>query len=281
MIAVGGAAQAVDVTQCGQRVAPLDTGVLTGDLVCDSTSPGLCAFCPSCAPHADMPCQADGDCASLGAGASCESIGVLLGSRAKLELGGFELSSAPGDPPSLVVFCERGCTVTGPGEVAGGGAATIAGSYRVLASTLVVRDGFIGFRGRRIKLDGVTVSGQHLGIDAYTLSMNGASLTSNGPSAAARARAVRARNVIVSDNTGPGLSGYSVVADTLTATNNGGYGVAGNRVALRDSTVTGNSPADIASVGRPRLITVTCDKSVSLDRYSHTPIGTWGLCAAD
>jgi hypothetical protein len=267
-------AAAVDVTQCGQYVAPGDTGVLQGDLVCGAAAPGLCAECtPTCVARVDVPCTDSGDCVALGAGAQCVGVGVRLGNRALLDLNGFSIAGALGDQPAATVFCDLRCELLGPGEVRGGAQWGIYGR-RVRASSLTVRDGPIAITARYVKLDGVVVTGNQAGVDTFRLTADDSSFTSNAPAFGARGRSIRGTNVVASDN-GFGLEAHVVRVVGITANGNTLNGVAGTRVVLDTGTVTGNG-TDIAAEVRPRLTGVTCGSSVNLSAG-----GTWGVCSGD
>jgi hypothetical protein len=271
-----GSAAAVDVTQCGQYVAPGETGVLQGDLVCGTAAPGLCADCttPTCLARVNMPCTDGADCVALGAGAQCVGVGVRLGNRALLDLNGFSIAGALGDQPAATVFCDGRCELLGPGEVRGGAQWGVFGR-RVRASSLTVRDGPVGITARYVKLDGVIVTGNVGGVDTFRLTADDCSFTSNTNAFGARGKSIRGTNVVASDNL-YGLEAQVIRVVGITANGNMLDGVHGTRVVLDGGTVTGNGQADIASVVRPRLTGITCGSSANLSAG-----GTWGVCSGD
>ena len=96
---------------------------------------------------------------------------------------------------------------------------------------------------------------------------------------------LKAKDVVATGNRSA-LSAEKVVkAVGLTATGNG-YGVASNgSIRIANSSVTGSTSADIASVRAPRLRGVSCETSFSLvpaasgNGYDLGP--PWGVCSND
>ncbi len=271
------AALATDVTQCGQVIAPRDTGILRNDLVCGTTAQGLCADCAAfgCTVRIDLPCTTSGDCASLGGSAACLGVAVHLGQRATLEMDGFSISAVAPGQLGAGVFCDATCKVRGPGTISGAvGWGVKAYSARVF--DLMVHDNFRGISTIRLRLFDTTTTANALGGEAYTMSLNGGAATGNSPYGGLVAHVLRAKDFTASNNATDGFSGDFVSLTRVVANGNGLYGAqAARTIAIRDSTLTGNGTADIASGSRPRLINTTCGTSAG------GPGGTWGVCSGD
>ena len=189
-------AMAVDVTSCQQTVPQGATGDLVADLDCTSLPYGTYA--------------------------------VVLSKSATLRLNGFALrSNANG------IHCLGSCRVIGPGEV-GRTESSCTSEYAIdtygvsgdgtvkLDQVTLTSWGYATWANSRLRAQGVTVSGQCLG-----LAGNIGRITVRGS----------------------------------TITDNFGFGVAGvRRVTVVDSTVTGNF-IDIVAGRRPGIRTSTCDTS--------------------
>jgi hypothetical protein len=70
-----------------------------------------------------------------------------------------------------------------------------------------------------------------------------------------------------------------MTAKRVTATGNGSGLVSGGTLTVVDSSVTGSTSADIASVRRPRLRNVTCETSVQI--LQSLPEPPWSVCSND
>jgi len=225
-----GAAWAMPVSQCGASVPAGGTSVLTVDLACD----------PSV-------------------------VAVSVGAEGRLKLAGHVISGG-----LKGVQCDLGCSIQGPGEIAGAveegivvnnnGGNGIYGFNRVGPTTL-----------RRVEVD-------H--------NLNGVNSTTAGD-------VITGRDVNVHDNVGGGIYGSAISLRRLTLTNNGVGGSPGllseqGGAFLIDSVVTGNASSiggmDIATYQVPQLVRTTCGRSfqVPFDGPVPFPDGpTWGVCAND
>jgi hypothetical protein len=86
-------------------------------------------------------------------------------------------------------------------------------------------------------------------------------------------RMLKANGVAASGNI-TGLESWGrVAASDVTATANQYFGVAGDAILLLNATVLDNGIADILSRRFPRLVEVTCGRSIDYDSVS------WGVCA--
>ena len=256
VLALAGAAHAVDITACGQTVAPREIGVLQNDLTCNG--PGF---------------------------------GVRLDNGAVLDLGNHTLTIEGVTP--IGVECFARCSVLGPGTVArvglgpsgGGIVATAKSRVTVTGATL---DGFaiaIHTPFARLVISDTTIQNSHNGIDARRIDVTDVTITAapqfgNNCITGVTGR-IRGQNLTLGGCTNGIYVGRKVDLTGLTWSG-GDIGVRTNkRVKLEDSSITGATTADIASARPPRLVNTTCDRSAIVDSDGHITSATWGVCAND
>jgi hypothetical protein len=210
--------------------------------------------------------QADLDCGAL-------PVGVTLLRGARLQLNGHVLSG--GVRAVLADITKGRAWIDGPGTVAG-------------AEIGISTPGSTRGRGAGLHLTDVTLNGNGIGVFADRLRLTRVDAQGNNHGISANYR-VKGDDVVASNNNRFGVwsAAGTIRMRRLTATDNGWFGVIatqGGRVALVDSTVTGNAAAyggiDISSSRRPSLRNVTC--GLSSDSFSVFVTGTsWGVCASD
>lgn len=124
------------------------------------------------------------------------------------------------------------------------------------------------------------------GFDIGIHGIGGTLFVSDTSVSGGRASCIGARR-IVAENTTVQDCGYAGFESTLriratnvTATNCGAIGLWSRKSGLRGTGVTAlGSPSDIATRRRPRVDTLTCNKSTRLRR--RIPDDSWNACAND
>ena len=252
LIASASAADAVDVTACGQHVGPGETGVLQSDVDCTASAEPIAA--------------------------------VYLGNRATLSLNGHTII-ARADIDGVLGDVARRCTIEGPGTITGARTAFASGQTRMTIRdvTLVGNRGSIDVPLGRVDLTDVTASSSVGGVRAETVRATRVTVTTNGGGDCILGGTFRGTDVTVTGcHTGIAMQ-YGVRATRLDDRDNVTVGVVGSRVRLVDSVVTGNTflgqPLDLLSRRRPSLLLTTCDASAQLIDQTVGP--AWGVCAGD
>ena len=236
----GGSGWALDIGFCGSDVPPGQVGVLQADLTCSSTQTG-----------------------------------VGLEELATLQMNGHSISGA-----GIGVFCFRGCTVQGPGEIIGATNFGIVTSTnprpRVLVEDVTIRDG----------------AGSAIAFGAPgSLDLRNVTVTNNGGGViATNAGRIRGTNVIITNNASVGAQARRLRFTGLTLQGNGAPGLLSFRggVHLADSTLSGNNSGmgdlDLATRRRPGVYNTTCGRSARVPDPPVIPAPTdpsWGVCTSD
>lgn len=213
-------------------------------------------------------------------------VSIVLGRGATLQLNGHSITAESEVAGHVAIGCVRGrCQVVGPGEVRGFGGIAIAAFQpsRLVITDVVVRNNGVGLNGDRVEASGTSfVANSSWGASAHVLRATNVSATGNGQFGLG-GRTIRGSGISASDNLEDGLRANRISVDHLAATGNGRYGVTARfpgTTAVRDSNVTANGAADVASQGRPVVRRTSCTTSRRLDSYG-TNLGSWGVCSAD
>jgi hypothetical protein len=249
LFARAGDAGALDITACDQEVRAREVGVLTTDLNCGWSTD--------------------------------EGYAVELGDRAVLDLNGHTITG-----PRYGVFCERRCSVVGPGTITGayygiwaleskqsradvtdvalvgnlGGMATPKGTLTNVTAT----DNILGLHVHKLRGTNLTVSGCS-DVSAYCIetdvgTVDGLTATGNHSSIALFlvTKKLTLTNGTVKDNAAPiGILSLG-------------------RLTLEGSEVIGHG-TDLTTLRRPRVESSTCVTSSAL----IFPHPAWGVCAND
>jgi len=254
LVAQSRAGVSVSVTTCGQVVPPGARAVLANDIVCPPW--GVCyttcvpgnpaCFQPlqpvvTCRSTAECPDPPNDNCA-FPPGVTT-SVGIYLGKGARLDMNSHSVSGAfVGIASGAPDGTGAGkATISGPGAIAGNSAGGVLYATTLKLVGVTLRDNVnVGAGwGDRVILQDVTGSG-------------------NGALALARKK---------------------MTAKGVTATGNGVGLASGGTLTVVDSSITGSTSADIASVRRPRLRNVTCETSVQI--LQNMPEPPWGVCSND
>jgi len=212
--------------------------------------------------------QADLTCAST-------ITAVELEDLATLQMNGHSISGA-----GIGVFCFRGCTVQGPGEIIGATNFGIVTSTnprpRVLVEDVTIRDG-----ARSAIAFGAPGS----------LDLRNVTVTNNGGGViATNAGRIRGTNVIITNNASVGAQARRLRFTGLTLQGNGAPGLISFRggVHLAGSTLSGNNSGmgdlDLATRRRPGVYNTTCGRSARVPDPPVIPAPTdpsWGVCTSD
>jgi hypothetical protein len=253
VLLLASSARGVVVTDCGQHVAPGDTGVLENDVVCTSSSEAIAA--------------------------------VYLGDRATLSLNGHAIIARP-DLAGVASDAARRFAVIGPGVITGA-ALGVAGGAAARATlqnlTLADNRSSIDVPLGRLDMTDVTSHSTDEGIRARDVRAERVSVDVDFAGDCILGRSFRGTDVVVTGcYTGIGMLSR-VRAVRLDDRNNLTIGVSTNRARLVDSVVTGNDfigqPLDLLTQRRPVLVRTTCDASAQ--RLDSTVGPTWGVCAGD
>ncbi len=174
------------------------------------------------------------------------------------------------------VVCGDSCTLTGPGEITG----AHASDPNVSASGVVIY-------GSRVTIQDLNIHDNDWGIvgQVRSATLNNVAVSNSVHSGIYLNARVKGTNVTVSNSGEFGLLGSQRVAMSgVTVTGSGMAGVisAVGRLALRDSTVTGNGGGtlDLLSPRRPKLMNTVCDHSAMLNSDDSTG-PPWGVCTQD
>ncbi len=238
-----GAARAVDVTTCGQVLDKRAQGELVADLDCPQQGNPL--------PSA-----------------------VTLGAGATLSLNGFTLSGA-----AIGVRCTGTCRIEGPGTI-DGFSLGILGGTTVRVTNVVVSNTSQAIQSTKLQLTGVgVVQAAGTGILAEVLKAEQVTVDQARYGLMLLKRGV-ATDLSVTNSGARGISGLKFKGDRVTVTGSGEEGSLVDRLALRDSTVTGNGVftdgVDIRSSRFPKLIATTC--GLSQNAVTGLP---FGVCTLD
>jgi hypothetical protein len=192
-----------------------------------------------------------------------------------LDFAGHTITQTGGGRAAVV--CGDSCTLTGPGEITG----AHASDPNALASGVVVY-------GSRVTIQDLHIHDNDWGIAGqlnHTAILNNVTVSNSVHSGIYLNARVKGTNVTVSNSGEFGLLGSQGVGMSgVTVTGSGMAGVisAFRRLALTDSTVTGNGGGtlDLLSPRRPKLKNTVCDHSAMLnsDESAGPP---WGVCTQD
>jgi hypothetical protein len=245
----------VSVTTCGQVVPPGARAVLANDIACPPW--GVCY--PSCVPpnpgcfqplHPVVTCRSTAECpdppndnCAFPPGTTA-SVGIYLGKGARLAMNSHSVSGA---------FI---------GIVSGNPQGTGAGKMQITGPG--------------------SIFGNQYGLQyASTLKVEGVSLHDNVHFAMWGSGRVTLEDVVGSDNGALAIAAKRMTARRVTATGNGTGLVSGGSLSVADSSITGSTVADIASVRRPHLRNVVCEKSLQIIPLQSTTAPPWGVCSND
>jgi hypothetical protein len=244
--------RAVDVTVCGQHIAPGEIGVMQNDIDCTGSSERIAA--------------------------------IYLGDHATLSMNGHTITAT--DVDGVVSDVARRCVIQGPGTITGGVTA-IRGAIKtrmiVTNVTLTNNLNAIDVALGRADLTDVTSSSTRSGVWAGNIRATRVSVNVDFAGDCILGGTLRGTDVTVSGcHTGVYMQ-RAVRVTRLDDRDNLTVGVLATRVRLVDSVVTGNifigSPLDILSPRRPVLLNTSCDASAQLIDDTVGP--TWGVCAGD
>jgi hypothetical protein len=252
LLLVASTARGVAVTECGQHVAPGDTGVLADDVDCSASSEAIAA--------------------------------VYVGDRATLSLNGHVLIARP-DLDGVASDAARRFAIIGPGVITGAALGVAGGAARVTMQDVTLganRDGIDVPLGRLYMTD-VTSHSTNGGIRARNIVAERVTVDVDFNGDCILGDSFRGTDVIVTGcHTGIGMLSR-VRAVRLDDRNNLTTGVSTNRARLVDSIVTGNifigHPLDLLTGRRPVLIRTTCDASAQIVDQTVGP--SWGVCTGD
>jgi hypothetical protein len=262
---IAGAAFAVDVTTCGQVVAPTEVGELVGDLDCS--------------------------------GAATGSRAVVLGNRATLKLNGHTITAAP---EGFGVSCEavRRCTISGPGFILGAPPVNTPGvgiasdkNVSVEGSIEIYRHA-VGIKADdgKATLSGIILRNNGDGVVAKIVRGEGFFVLNSDRVGITAHKKVYGGPIEIRDSGWAGIETLKFKLDGLNATTNGFSGttsgggiMAERRGVLRNSHLSANAfngaPVDVLTGKEPVMIDSDCSFSAML--VGGVPSGTWGVCTAD
>jgi hypothetical protein len=292
VLSFGGAATALDVTQC-QPIPDGQVGVLQADIQCPGPAFNICNPISSvrlCASDAD--CPPGSQCINEASGS------FFVGANATLQFNGHRILNG-----GIACFVEP-CTIQGPGELPGNGV-----GVGIAGSTLSVHDldvhGYTDgiYAVTRLELSNVTSHDnleQGVRVDGRLRASN-VTLNNNGGSGAFVVQKITGDQVTANNNGGAGIFADRFHLTNLVATGNGQGGIVsfGRRGRLRDSMITANhlgaaaNPVygdpfpfpppvtgdfDVITTKRPSFIGSSCDHSLDFDVQTGAPLGPWHIC---
>jgi hypothetical protein len=304
-------AAAVDLTACGQTIPAAETGVLQTDLDCSGVGThavlllrratldlnGHTLVGGPLSPTVKGAAAADGSGSSsftirgpgVIAGTAVDAFPFESGNACVLLQGGRALLTSQTGVIDIH-GCERGIFAPGPGPNPRGS---------VEMDHVEIHHNFLDGTAVR-NLSASQVSAHHhvrgSGLSAHRLIVEDVTATANNTGLAAE-RVVEGRDVTVEHNVGPdpnsaggaGIYGGRVVRLTnALVRDNQNPGVTARRVALEDSTVTGNGTGpthpmvDILAATRPVLSNTLCLHSEAYATTNPPPTSpNWGVCQDD
>ena len=262
MLAMVGESRAggtVAITTCGQKVPAGYKAVLMNDIACPPW--GLCYPPSPCAPPG-VPCQPIQPTVGCRAPTDCPdpndncfsptitpSFALLLGRSARLEMNSHSISGSyygllSGTMDAYGTIVSAGTmTIDGPGEIS---------DTQQAAGAVTV------------KADGISLHGNHYGLNASR---------------------IRARNLSGSANGVFLIAERSLKASSVTVAGGEAGVISFGTARIIDSTITGSAGGDIETVRRLRVRNVVCDHSYQLvttgtpGQFALGP--PWGICSDD
>jgi hypothetical protein len=263
--AMASSARAVDVTACGQVVAPNDVGVLVDDLNCVGAPSGSKAVILG---HRST-LRLDGNTITApiaGTGVSCESA-----RRCSVIGPGWILGAPPFNPTGVGVASEKNVVVEGDIEIYGHTTGILATEGRATVTDLILRNNGDGIIAKVVKGESVFVlNSERVGIIALKTVRGGPFEIRDSGWAGIETQKFK-------------LEGSSLTSNGFDGTTSGGGILAQRRGVLYDSFVDANElndvPLDVITGKEPILIDSNCHRSAML--VSGVPVGTWGVCGGD